>query len=199
MQPWSHGAGIAFDRDCNANFTVYRHPIGSTLQTAVVNHSLLEERLRKIPEFTSFKANLQQAVDEERTCPDDPDAYCFVSEHNDIDISYTVGLFSDEIDRDLTAAIGSAKIEVSLEVRAEPRFLSVLFGYNFTIKVTGEIFDLYDFNLGQRTSRVPLDNIELDDVDIHTSGAWLQLGYEPLRNRGRVFITEIPFVVEFSD
>ena len=78
---------------------------------------------------------------------------------------------------------------------ADVRFQDGIVTSVYDMKLTGYIYDFYDFNIGKLNGYCG-DYFDYKCTDFNTDGGWLQIGYDGNnRKKGGVFITKVPFTV----
>ncbi|MCU7843294.1 MAG: hypothetical protein KZQ93_05590 [Candidatus Thiodiazotropha sp. (ex Monitilora ramsayi)] len=187
VNSWSHGAGasmtwfISENEKCDAIMPFYEHPSGTELHDLVLQSSEFKEGLESIIKFRSFQKDILNAS----SCSDgEDDCFEFVTNGIDADLFFrSVILKSDAAN--LFAALGDCKYKYKAKVRYKDNILS---SDEYDIKITGEIYDFYDFNYGKTFL----------GKDFNSDGAIVEIGYEGGRPQGAVFITSVPFDLTYS-
>jgi len=182
VNSWTRGAGANMvwsgsgGEKCDAILPVYTHNPGDPLHDLVMESTDFKNGIASIITFKSFerdKSRSSACTDNEENCLE------FVTNDLDIDLDYWSVIQRND-DANLFGALGACKYTYSAKVRYKVNFI---FPDEYDIKITGEIYDMYDFNYGKT----------FFGYDFNTDGAVVQLGHEENINPGAVFITSIPF------
>jgi hypothetical protein len=197
VDAWTHGAGADLewyrsDKEgeyCTGDIPQYSHPDQTPLNDKVMESGKIHDRLESDIDILKLE-KFQLAKNSAIPCSNG-DCYKFYSEHRDIDIDFIPSVldfpFPGSNDVDLAAALGSAKLAFKADVRFKEEYLGAAIVYD--VKITGYIYDMYDFNYGKETNYV---------FEFNNDGAWIQTGYEEARRRGSIFITLVPFELQYN-
>jgi hypothetical protein len=207
LDSWTHGAGVQFNNPivdelgnvtCEADVPEYIHNENSELSILVHQSLEFPSTLLKTVYKTRSKlidANKGSATEYCSAGDTEPKCYKFEVGYTDIDIDFVDATDFDGSDgANLGSAIGAAKIEIP---KAVVRMEDGTFIDTYDIKLTGFIYDFYDFNIGKLNGILCPNSLTCDDFN--TDGGWLQIGYEAnIRDKGAVFVTKVPFTFYLS-
>jgi hypothetical protein len=168
------------DEQCQAIVPFYTHASGTELHDLVMHSSEFKEGLESIITFKSFQKDMLKSS---RCADGEEDCIEFVTDDLDADLFYW-SIIPRSDAANLFAALGDCKYKYNAKVRYKDNTLSD----EYDINITGEIYDLYDFNYGKTFAT----------ADFNSDGAVVEIGYEGSRPQGAVFITSVPFELTYG-